>query len=142
MTNNHRKSRICKEHWWKAYWRPTMAWLYMAICLCDFILFPIATMIILPSLKIDYVAWKPITLDNGGIVHFAFGAILGVAAWSRGREKMFFNNGTEDGSPESSENNDDSSSDSEEEFSAPTEEDRIKAGDPPPPSKILTRSDD
>jgi hypothetical protein len=36
----------------------------------------------------QYVAWKSITLDNGGLIHLAFGAILGITSWTRGQEKI------------------------------------------------------
>ena len=81
------------EHWSKTYWRPAMGWLYMAICAFDFIIFPLLS-IILPIFKnivgIDfpYTTWQPLTLSNGGLIHMAFGAILGVAAWTRGQEKI------------------------------------------------------
>ena len=81
------------ESWVKQYWRPAMGWLYMAICAADFIIFPALT-IFLPvifkafGIVIPYVPWKSITLENGGLVHMAFGAILGVAAWTRGQEKI------------------------------------------------------
>ena len=77
------------EHWMKALWRPAMGWLYMAMCACDFIIFPVIAMFlpqIVPGLT--YIPWKSITLDNGGLIHMAFGAILGVAAWTRGQEKI------------------------------------------------------
>lgn len=77
------------EHWMKAMWRPAMGWLYMAMCACDFIIFPIIAMFlpqVIPGLT--YIPWKSITLDNGGLIHMAFGAILGVAAWTRGQEKI------------------------------------------------------
>jgi di/tricarboxylate transporter len=70
-----------------------MGWLYMAICAFDFILFPILTMV-LPffqhhfGLSVPYTPWQPLTLSNGGLVHMAFGAILGIAAWTRGQEKI------------------------------------------------------
>jgi Holin of 3TMs, for gene-transfer release len=82
-----------EEHWVKAYWRPAMGWLYMLICLCDFILFPVVAMF-LPvvykgfGLQANYVAWQSLTLSNGGLIHLAFGAILGVSAWTRGQEKL------------------------------------------------------
>lgn len=81
------------EHWVKAYWRPAMGWLYMAMCAFDFILFPIFAMMQPVFMKIwkiemQYTAWKSLTLDNGGLIHLAFGAILGVSAWSRGQEKI------------------------------------------------------
>lgn len=81
------------EHWVKAYWRPVMGWLYMLICFMDFVGFPIFAMFLPVIYKSDgmavaYVAWQPITLANGGLIHLAFGAILGVAAYSRGQEKL------------------------------------------------------
>lgn len=81
------------EHWVKAYWRPAMGWLYMIMCAFDFIIFPIFAMlqpVIMKIWKIEmqYQAWRSLTLDNGGLIHLAFGAILGVSAWSRGQEKI------------------------------------------------------
>ena len=80
------------EHWMKAYWRPAMGWLYMAICACDFIVFPIISMFMPVFLKglgvqLQYVPWQSLTLSNGGLIHLAFGAILGVTAYGRTLEK-------------------------------------------------------
>ena len=81
------------EHWAKAYWRPAMGWLYMAMCAFDFIIFPLIT-IFLPIIQhnfgitMPYTEWKSLTLSNGGLIHLAFGAILGVAAYTRGQEKI------------------------------------------------------
>lgn len=81
------------EHWVRAYWRPTMGWLYMIICLCDFVIFP-AMMMFLPvimkgfGVQIQFSAWQSLSLSNGGMMHLAFGAILGVSAWTRGQEKI------------------------------------------------------
>lgn len=82
-----------EENWVKAYWRPAMGWLYMAMCAMDFIIFPIISMIhpvVMRSYKYDmnYMPWQSLTLSNGGMIHIAFGAILGVAAWTRGQEKL------------------------------------------------------
>lgn len=82
-----------EEHWVKAYWRPAMGWLYMLICFVDFVVFPVIAMF-LPviykgvGITSQYVPWASLTLANGGLVHLAFGAILGVAAWTRGQEKI------------------------------------------------------
>mgnify|MGYP003346775371 FL=1 len=82
-----------EEHWMKAYWRPAMGWLYMCICFCDFIFFPLLTMF-LPVIEkgfgvnINYTPWQSLSLSNGGLMHLAFGAILGVSAWTRGQEKI------------------------------------------------------
>jgi hypothetical protein len=85
--------RIQNEHWIKAYWRPAMGWLYMLICFVDFVIFPAMTMFLPAIFKgfgvtMQYSAWQSLTLSNGGLMHIAFGAILGVAAWARGQEKM------------------------------------------------------
>jgi hypothetical protein len=86
------KQDKASEHWMKSFWRPAMGWLYMIICFMDFVGFPILT-IFLPiifkpfGLTMPYTAWKSLTLDNGGLIHIAFGAILGVSAFTRGTEK-------------------------------------------------------
>lgn len=78
-----------EEPWIKTMWRPAMGWLYMLMCFCDFIAFPIVAMFMPVFIDgMSYMAWKSITLDNGGLIHMAFGAILGVAAWTRGQEKI------------------------------------------------------
>ena len=71
-----------------------MGWLYMLICFMDFVVFPLLAMfipIIMKSFGLadtSYEAWESLSLSNGGIIHLAFGAILGVAAWTRGQEKL------------------------------------------------------
>ena len=82
-----------EEHWVKAYWRPAMGWLYMLICFCDFVAFPAIAMFMPVIMKgfgilIPYTAWQSLSLSNGGLMHLAFGAILGVSAWTRGQEKI------------------------------------------------------
>lgn len=81
------------EHWVKAYWRPAMGWLYMCINFMDFIVFPAVSMFIPIIYKAfgvnaSYIAWVPLTLSNGGLIHLSFAAILGVAAYTRGQEKL------------------------------------------------------
>ena len=81
------------EHWMKAYWRPVMGWLYMAINLFDFVVAPLLQMAMPLLLKgtvttVTYQQWQSLTLQNGGLIHLAFGAILGVTAWTRGQEKI------------------------------------------------------
>lgn len=74
-----------QEHWLQKFWRPTMGWLYMAINLFDFILAPTFCMTVLPLITgKPYVPWVSLTLQNGGLIHMAFGAILGVTAYTRG----------------------------------------------------------
>lgn len=81
------------EHWMKSMWRPAMGWLYMLICFMDFVAFPAIAMFMPLLLKganiqMQYVAWQSLTLSNGGLIHMAFGAILGVAAYGRTQEKV------------------------------------------------------
>ena len=78
-----------EEHWMKSYWRPAMGWLYMLICFVDFVAFPVISMFMPAFIKgFQYIPWKSITLDNGGLIHLAFGAILGITSWTRGQEKI------------------------------------------------------
>jgi len=37
---------------------------------------------------VAYIAWLPLTLQQGGFYHLSMGAIIGVATWSRGQEKI------------------------------------------------------
>jgi hypothetical protein len=76
------------EHWMKSYWRPAMGWLYMLICFMDFVAFPAISMFLPIMTKLPYIAWQSLTLSNGGLIHMAFGAILGVAAYGRTQEKV------------------------------------------------------
>jgi hypothetical protein len=81
-----------QEHWMARFWRPAMGWLYMLICLADFVVFPAISMF-LPviergfGLQIGYTAWQSLTLSNGGLIHLAFGAILGVSAYGTTKER-------------------------------------------------------
>jgi len=80
------------EDWMQRKWRPAMGWMYMCVCICDFILFPILfTVVQFWEVAIQNDAfrqWSPITLSNGGLFHLAMGAVLGISAWSRGQEKI------------------------------------------------------
>jgi hypothetical protein len=40
------------------------------------------------GITMNYVPWQSLTLSNGGLIHMAFGAILGVAAYGRTQEKV------------------------------------------------------
>ena len=84
-----------KEDWMTKKWRPMMAIVYMMINLFDFIIGPILFNLLQywnPGQAI--VMWQPLTLQGGGLIHIAFGAILGISAWTRGQEKVAsINNG-------------------------------------------------
>lgn len=88
-----KKPQKREEHWIKSHWRPAMAWIYALICLMDFVVFPMLAMflpVIYKSVSIvaEYTPWASLTLTNGGLIHVAFGAIIGIAAYSRGIEKI------------------------------------------------------
>lgn len=88
-----------KEDWMNAKWRPMMGWIYMVTCSCDFILFPVLWSILQSSTGASVTQWNPITLQGAGLYHLAMGAVLGVAAWSRGQEKMAGVSGSPGGMP-------------------------------------------
>lgn len=71
-----------EEPWIKQYWRPAIAWQYFTVCLFDFIIFPLL------SMKFLSQPWDPLTLKDSGFYHLAMAAIIGVAAWTRGQEKI------------------------------------------------------
>ena len=76
------------EDWMSKKWRPAMGWIYMITCTCDFILFPIMWAVVQTATHQPVTQWNPITLQGAGLYHLAMGAICGVAAWSRGQEKI------------------------------------------------------
>jgi hypothetical protein len=81
-------SERTKEDWLNAKWRPMMGWMYMLTCVTDFVIFPILWSMLQASLKQPVTAWQPITLQGGGLFHLSMGAIVGVAAFGRTKEKL------------------------------------------------------
>lgn len=77
-----------EETWIKHYWRPAIAWQYFAVCIFDFILAPLLHAYFFYKTGSTYVQWEPITLQASGFYHLSMGAIIGVAAWTRGQEKI------------------------------------------------------
>jgi hypothetical protein len=77
------------EDWINKKWRPVMGWVYMATCTADFVLFPILWSA-LQALSHGSVntQWNPITLQGAGLYHIAMGAVLGIAAYGRTKEKL------------------------------------------------------
>ena len=99
------------EHGFKKFWRPIAAYVYLAICIFDFVGMPIflavqnqqvnaaafeevraltdkeVKLAALEQLDLGKQQWEPLTLMGGGLFHLSFGAILGVAAFTRGQEK-------------------------------------------------------
>jgi hypothetical protein len=78
-----------KEDWMNSKWRPMMGWMYMAVCTCDFMLFPVLWSL-LQSLSHGTInsQWQPLTLQGAGLFHIAMGAVLGIAAYGRTQEKL------------------------------------------------------
>lgn len=74
----------------KKKWTYLMGLTYMAINIADFILFPIGYTIVqfweVQAANDAFRQWVPLTLSNGGFVHLAFAAILGVSAWKDKKE--------------------------------------------------------
>lgn len=76
-------------NWINKVWRPAMACQYILVCLADFFLFPIAWSILQVYANGSVTTpWQPITLQGAGLYHLAMGAILGIAAYGRTREKI------------------------------------------------------
>jgi hypothetical protein len=77
------------EDWMNTKWRPAMGWMYMLVCITDFVIFPILWSMIqvVGDGKVES-QWQPITLQGAGLFHIAMGAILGIAAYGRTQEKM------------------------------------------------------
>jgi hypothetical protein len=78
-----------KEDWMNTKWRPMMGWMYMIVCLADFVVFPILWSLAqaIHGGEIS-TQWNPITLQGAGLFHVAMGAILGIAVFGRTREKL------------------------------------------------------
>jgi hypothetical protein len=77
------------EDWMNSKWRPAMGWMYMLVCMADFVAFPILWSLIqvVGDGKVE-TQWSPITLQGAGLFHMAMGAILGIAAYGRTQEKL------------------------------------------------------
>jgi hypothetical protein len=78
-----------KEDWMNNKWRPAMGWMYMIVCMFDFVVFPILWSL-LQALDHGQVTsqWQPLTLQGAGLFHMAMGAVIGVAAYGRTKEKI------------------------------------------------------
>ena len=78
-----------QEIWIQKYWRPFIAFAYMAIILFDFIVAPILWSLLQAIASGSVIIqWSPLTLLSGGVFHAAIGAVLGVSAFTRGQEKI------------------------------------------------------
>jgi hypothetical protein len=78
-----------KEDWMNSKWRPMMGWMYMVVCTCDFVIFPVLWALLHAVLHTANMAqWNPLTLQGAGLFHIAMGAVLGIAAFGRTQEKL------------------------------------------------------
>ena len=72
-----------------------MGWMYMSICMFDFMLAPILWTMIQALFHGGITSqWQPLTLQGAGLFHLAMGAVLGISAHGRTQEKL---NGAESG---------------------------------------------
>jgi hypothetical protein len=89
------KSEQAKDDWMNTKWRPAMGWMYMGVCIFDFVLAPVLWATIqfweTQAANDAFRQWQPMTLQGAGLFHMAMGAVLGLAAWGRTQEKL---NGT------------------------------------------------
>jgi len=107
---------VTPESGFKKNWRPGLAWIYVLICLFDFVLAPIMMTVYYETsrpetMKVkdylnagfsttetieiiktqpseNYQQWQPLTLQAGGFFHIAMGGILGIGSYTRGKEKQ------------------------------------------------------
>jgi len=75
--------------WINKKMRPMMGWIYMLTCTADFVIFPVLWSL-LQALSHGQVTsqWQPLTLQGAGLYHIAMGAVLGIAAYGRTKEKV------------------------------------------------------
>lgn len=77
------------DHWINNKWRPAMGWMYMFVCITDFVIFPVLWSVLQAISKGNVTSqWQPLTLQGAGLFHLAMGAVLGIAAYGRTKEKI------------------------------------------------------
>lgn len=86
-----------EEGWIKSAWRPAMGWVYVTVCVFDFVIAPvlwsagqgyIAQNILTREHAVISQQWKPLTLEGSGLFHVAMGSVLGVTSFGRTKEKL------------------------------------------------------
>lgn len=78
-----------KENWMNSKWRPAMGWMYMLVCIMDFVGFPILWSLLQAYADGQVTSqWQPLTLQGAGLFHIAMGAVLGITAYGRTKEKI------------------------------------------------------
>jgi hypothetical protein len=87
--NHSSDSEKKKEDWMNSKWRPMMGWMYMFVCLFDFVIAPIGWTSIQALFHGGInTQWQPLTLQGGGLFHVAMGAVIGISAYGRTKEKL------------------------------------------------------
>ena len=87
--NHSTDSEKKKEDWMNSKWRPMMGWMYMCICMFDFMIAPILWSTIQALFHGGITTqWQPLTLQGGGLFHVAMGAVIGISAYGRTKEKL------------------------------------------------------
>jgi hypothetical protein len=75
----------------KQRWTYLMGLTYMIVNLADFVVFPIMYTIVqfweTQAANDAFRQWVPLTLTNGGFIHIAFAAILGISAFNKEEKK-------------------------------------------------------
>lgn len=108
----HAKHYRADDTWIAVNWHPIAVMTYLFICLMDFVVFPgivqvenarynaaklveLATEFHDGPAQIEAIHilheqhdWDPLTLRGNGLFHIAFGGIISMAAYSRGRERV------------------------------------------------------
>jgi hypothetical protein len=87
--NNMSVSEKKKEDWMNSKWRPMMGWMYMGVCIFDFVMAPVLWSLVQALFHGGVnVQWQPLTLQGAGLFHISMGAVLGLAAYGRTQEKL------------------------------------------------------
>lgn len=107
------KFQDLEESWWN--WKPLAAFVYLLICMVDFIIMPVLTFKLNSNTAetilamspgefqiemtrlITLTSWEPVTLAGGGLFHLSFGAILTGVAVTRGITHTAMAKGKHDG---------------------------------------------
>jgi hypothetical protein len=89
MSNKLSESEKQKEDWMNSKWRPMMGWMYMGVCIFDFVVAPVLWSLTQALFHGGVnVQWQPLTLQGAGLFHISMGAVLGLAAYGRTQEKL------------------------------------------------------
>lgn len=75
----------------KQKWTYLMGLTYMIVNIADFVVFPVMFTIVqfweTQATNDAFRQWVPLTLTNGGFIHIAFAAILGISAFNKEEKK-------------------------------------------------------